>query len=83
MRGLLASLGLLCGCGPRPQPSWVEQDVHGDRHATVSSATETDGADDPAASRGSFSGDPTRLDAAQIDATDEATLRAAIDALGA
>ncbi len=83
MRGLLGILGLVCACGPRPQPSWIEQDVHGDRHATVPFATQGEGPDDPAKSRGSFSGDPTRLDAARIDATDEATLRAAIDALGA
>jgi ABC-type branched-subunit amino acid transport system substrate-binding protein len=74
MRRLLASLGLLAACGPKPQPSWIEQDSYGEQHAT-GAPRGTAGGD----------GDAARVqawDPARIDDTDEGTLRQAIDRLG-
>lgn len=64
----------LAACGARPgpgQPSWVEHDARGGTHATA--APHGTAAPIPAV-------DPSRP--AQIDDYDEATVRAALDALG-
>jgi ABC-type branched-subunit amino acid transport system substrate-binding protein len=58
-------------CGPKPAtgpPSWIEHDAPGPTHAT-------------AVSRGAAAPTPV-IDPARIDDHDEATLRAALDALG-
>src|SRR6185503_14053181 len=72
VRRTLPILALAGGvaCGPRPapsEPSWIERDVNEPAHAT---APPRSAASAPA------------IDPARIDETDEAALRAAIDALG-
>jgi ABC-type branched-subunit amino acid transport system substrate-binding protein len=65
---------VLAACAARPgQPSWIEHDARGGTHAT--SAPRGDGAAAPAI-------DLARIDPARIDDYDEATLRAALDAVG-
>jgi len=66
---IVAVLAVACGPKAAPsQPSWIERDARGTTH-------------DVARARGSAAAAPT-IDPAKIDDTDEATARAALDALG-
>ncbi|HET7503278.1 MAG TPA: penicillin-binding protein activator [Kofleriaceae bacterium] len=70
----------LAACGARPgagPPSWIEHEARGETHATTGPRT--------AAAPGApgAPGVPVAIDPARIDETDEATLRAALDGLGA
>jgi len=73
MTRALVVAAVLAGCGARPgQPSWIEHDARGGTHATSA----------PHGAAPIPGIDLARIDPARIDDYDEATVLAALDALG-